>query len=140
MDRIVPVEGYIKETGTEKGRGVFAGRNFCKGEIIEIAPVIVMRRPFKSVPPVLQMVVFNWGVLAKLPRPASAVVLGYGSMYNHANPANMRYFANPEDETMHYVAVTDVAKDEELTVNYNAGDSEVSVADVWFKRRNIEPI
>ncbi len=89
MERIKSVEAYIKEAGTEKGRGVFAGRDFKKGELIEVAPVIVMYRPFAQVPPVLQTVVFNWTSLANLPQPAAAVVLGFGSMYNHANPANM---------------------------------------------------
>lgn len=141
MEIIKPVEAYIKETGTGKGRGVFAGRDFKKGELIEVAPIIVMYRPFAQVPPVLQTVIFNWTSLANLPQPASAVVLGFGSMYNHANPANMVYKANLEDTTIHYIAVTDVSKDEELTVNYNAGGgSEVSETDDWFKKRNIKPI
>ncbi len=141
MERIKPAEVYIKETGTEKGRGAFAERDFRKGEVIEVAPVIVMYRPFAKVPPVLQTFVFNWASLANLSQTAFAVVLGFGSMYNHANPANMSYAAKRDDKTIHYIAVTDIAKDEELTVNYNSGGgSEVSDSDDWFRKLNIKLI
>lgn len=141
MEVIKPAEAYIKETGTAKGRGVFAARDFKKDEVVEVVPVIVMYRPFVKVPPVLQTIVFNWTALAKLAQPASAVALGFGSMYNHANPANMVYHANLEDKTIHYIAITDIAKDGELTINYNSGGgSAVSDSDDWFKKRGIEPI
>lgn len=141
MEIIQSVEAYIKDTGTAKGRGVFAGKDFKKGEVVEVAPVIIMYRPFETVPPVLKMVVFNWTALAGYPNPASAVALGYGSIYNHDNPANMIFKADPQTKTIHYIAVTDVAKDEELTINYNSGGgSAVSESDDWFKRRGVTPI
>jgi hypothetical protein len=138
---IKPVEAYIKETGTAKGRGVFAAREFKKGEVVEVAPVIVMHRPFEVVPPVLKTVVFNWTNLAGFPQPAFAIALGYGSMYNHDNPANMIYKADSEAKTIHYIAVTDITKDEELTINYNSGGgSAVSDSDDWFQKRGITPV
>ena len=35
---------YVKHTGTPRGRGVYASRSFLKGEVVEIAPVIVFRK------------------------------------------------------------------------------------------------
>ena len=67
--------------------------------------------------------------------------LGYGSLYNHDNPANLRYEAVPDCNIIQYIAVRNIKKDEELTINYNAGGgSHVSEQDTWFKQHNITPI
>jgi len=141
MDIIKPAAAYIQDTATAKGRGVFAARDFRKDELVEVAPVIVMYRPYPTVPPVLKKVVFNWTALTGLTVPASAVVLGFGSMYNHANPANMMYRADLDDQTIHFIAVRDIAEHEELTINYNAnGGLATSYSDDWFERNKITPI
>jgi hypothetical protein len=35
----------------------------------------------------------NWEVLANQPPPAHGLALGYGSLYNHSDHANLRYQA-----------------------------------------------
>jgi hypothetical protein len=35
-----PPSVYVKDTGTAKGRGVFALRDFTAGEVIELCPVV----------------------------------------------------------------------------------------------------
>ncbi len=141
MKRISPPEAYVQDTGTEKGRGVFASRDFNQGELIEAAPVLVLLKPFQELPPRIQRIVYNWQNLTSGENNSSGLIYGYGSMYNHNNPANMRYEANAEDEVMYYYAARDIQKDEELTVNYNdtqgAPDSK---DDNWFKKHNIKPI
>jgi hypothetical protein len=137
---IYPVEGFIQHTQTEKGRGVFADRNFTEGELIENAPVIILFQPFQKLPEKLKTVVYNWGAITN-GRTCSALALGYGSLYNHNNPANMRYKPDTENETLSYIAVRDIRKGEELTVNYNnTKGGPKSENDDWFKRNNIEPI
>jgi hypothetical protein len=131
---------YIQDTGSEKGRGVYAGRDFQEGELIEAAPVLILFRPFTELPPRIRQIVYNWGELTKGP-PASAAIYGYGSLYNHDNPANIRYKANAEEEVMNYFAARDIVKDEELTVNYNAAQGEpISEKDDWFELHGIQPI
>lgn len=131
---------FVKETGTKKGRGVFSARKFSEGELVEECPVIVLIRPLDRLPPRLQTVVFNWGSLTKT-SASNALVLGFGSMYNHDNPASLRYEASLENESMRYIAVRDIKKNEELTINYNTGGgSHISETDSWFKARNIELI
>lgn len=68
-----------------KGRGVFAQRNFKKGEVIETCPVIVL--PAKEIDSLeltqLYNYYFAWGPDSK----DGAIALGYGSLYNHSyNP------------------------------------------------------
>ncbi len=141
MKRIISPDVYVEDTGTEKGRGVFAKRNFTQDELIEAAPVLVLFKPFQELPLRIRRIVYNWQNLTHGENYSSGLIYGYGSMYNHNNPANMRYEANAEDEVMYYYAARDIQKDEELTVNYNdtqgAPDSE---EDNWFKKQNIKPI
>jgi|SRR5450830_146140 len=140
MNPIYPADIVVKDTGTIKGRGVFALRDFAEGEIVEQCPVIILLRAYDQLPPRIQTMVFNWGNLAKT-NPSYALALGFGSLYNHANPASLRYEAMPDDSTIHYIAVRAIQKDEELTINYNAGGgSHASEDDTWFKQHNIEPI
>lgn len=129
---------YIKDTGTIKGRGAYAARDFHEGDIVEECPVIILIRPIDMLPPRLKTMVFNWGALTKT-SASNALALGFGSMYNHDNPASLRYEAILENESMRYIATRDIKKDEELTINYNAGGgSNVSEKDTWFEGRGIE--
>ena len=140
MNIIHPADIYVKDTGTIEGRGVFALRDFAQGEVIEQCPVIILLRAYEQLPPRIKTMVFNWGNLAKT-TPSYALSLGFGSLYNHANPANLRYEAMPDHNTIHYIAVRAIKKDEELTINYNAGSgSHVSEQDSWFIQHNIAPI
>ncbi len=140
-DIIYPPEAYVQDTGTEKGRGVFAARDYSKGEVIDTCPVVVLYRRFDQLPPKLKTLVYNWGALTAASKPASALVLGFGSLYNHDNPANMCYQADAEELVMRYVAARDITKAEELTVNYNATHGKPdSDDDNWFRRNDIKPI
>lgn len=132
---------YLRNTGTMRGRGVFASREFAKGEQIEICPVVVLRIPSAQLPEALKHYVFDWGYLAEgtESRSVSALALGFGSMYNHDNPANMLYEADAAKELLVLTAARDVAKDEELTVNYNArGGGPEWHDDNWFERHGVE--
>jgi hypothetical protein len=131
---------FIKDTGTPKGKGVFAQIDFASGSIVEASPVILMTMPCALLPPEVQRVVFNWGILTGM-ESITALALGYGSLYNHNNPANMRYEADPTNCTLRFIAVRDIRAGEELTINYNALGGDAAWNDNnWFDYRNIEPI
>ena len=133
-----PPNVYVRDTGTPKGRGVFAARPFGAGELVEVCPVILLRRPYEVLHKELKTIVFHWPV----PEGAAAtqaLALGYGSLYNHANPSNLRYEADSGCFVLRYIAVGDIAPDEELTINYNAGGgAHVSEDEWWFKEKGIE--
>ena len=137
INTIHSADVYIKDTGTVKGRGAFARHDFAEGDIVEQCPIIILLRSFEQLPPRMQTMVFNWGNLANT-TPSHALALGFGSLYNHDNPANMRYQAVPDNEAINYIAVRAIKKDEELTINYNAGGgSHLSDKDTWFERHKI---
>jgi SET domain-containing protein len=133
-----PPSVYVKDTGTPKGRGVFAGRAFGAGEVVEECPVVLIRKPYEGLHKELKTFVFYWEVPGS--RAATqALALGYGSLYNHANPSNMRYEPDGEALLMRFVAVRDIRPDEELTINYNAdGGAAASDEDWWFEEKKIE--
>lgn len=138
--RIVPAHAYIEDTGTRKGRGVFAARAFAVGETVEVCPVVSFVDGFDKLPVELKRVIFNWGYLSGSPGP-QGLALGYGSMYNHSNPANMRYQADLANVSLHFIAVRPIATGEELTVNYNAhGGGAEWHDDTWFEQMGIEPL
>jgi tRNA-specific adenosine deaminase 3 len=56
INTIQSADVYIKDTGTIKGCGAFANRDFAEGEIVEQCPVIILLRPFEQLPPRLKTV------------------------------------------------------------------------------------
>lgn len=130
---------YIKHTGTAKGRGAFATRAHSQGETVEACPVVLFNGAYAAIPDEVRKLLFNWGVLANTEN-RHCLALGYGSLYNHENPANMRYEADAEAGVLRFVAIRDIAADEELTVNYNAvGGGHESAQDTWFSGMGITP-
>src|ERR1051325_1250287 len=94
---------YVKHTGTPKGRGVFAAGHFRAGELVEVCPVILFKKPYEVLHKELKTVVFHWPV----PEGAAArqaLALGYGSLYNHANPSNLRYETDRDSLLLRYIA------------------------------------
>ncbi|HEX6833433.1 MAG TPA: SET domain-containing protein [Rudaea sp.] len=140
--RIDPAPAYVKDTGTARGRGVFAARAIKAGEIVETCPVVVVNKYVSDLPPEIGCIVYGWSYLTtRQVGTLSAIALGYGSLYNHDNPANMRYVADGALQVLRYIAVRDIAPNEELTVNYNAhgGGAEWN-EDKWFEDKQITPI
>lgn len=127
----------IRETGTSKGKGVFALRDFAEGEIVEVAPVLVLKTDFEDLPVLLTTYVFDWTAMTGIPR-AQGFVLGYGSMYNHSNPSSLVYLPDARANLMHYVAARPITAGEELTINYNAGPGiNEWHDDNWFERNDV---
>ncbi len=137
---ITPPSVYVKDTGTPKGRGVFAARGFTAGETVEECPVILLRKPYEVLHKELKTVVFHWPV----PEGAAAtqaLALGYGSLYNHANPSNLRYETDGEALVLRLIAVGRIEVGEELTINYSAdGGAHTADEDWWFEEKGIEQL
>ena len=109
-----------------RARGVFARRTFRSGDVIEIAPVILIPNTQRALirQTVLENYVFDWG------GGCTAVALGYGSLYNHAYDPNAHYCQDIDRKTLEFSAIRGIAEGDEITVNYN-GSSESSLA-MWF--------
>ncbi len=100
-----------------RGRGVVALRAFAQGELVERAPVIALsledrERIHDSL---LARYYFEWGEDDE----GAAIVLGYGSLYNHSFSPNLCYEFHETEFAIEFVALCDIAAGEELAINYN---------------------
>lgn len=104
-----------------KGRGVFARRDFKRGELVESAPVIVI--PDEEVDLIdktaLADYYYKWG------DSHFALVLGYGSLYNFSAAPNLLFKPDLKKKVMIYRAEKAIRKEQELTINY--------LCDLWFR-------
>jgi SET domain-containing protein len=133
-----PPSVYVKDTGTPRGRGVFAGRAFGAGEVVEECPVVLLRKTYEGLHKELKTMVFYWDQ-PEGSASTQALALGYGTLYNHSNPANLRYVTDRDDLLIRLIAVRDIHPDEELTINYNAdGGAAASEDEWWFEEKGIE--
>ncbi len=131
----------IADTGTIKGRGVFAGQAYREGDVVEISPVILIEAEYDDLPRAILERVFDWEARYETEMPLSALALGHGSLFNHADKANMRSEFEVDKDQITFIAVRDIDIGEELTINYNAADGEPEWHDNnWFDCMGINPI
>jgi uncharacterized protein len=113
-----------------KGRGVFTHEAIDTGDVIEIAPVIVMgaqdRMHLDAT--LLHDYIFEWGE----DRTQCAMALGWIPIYNHSATANCEYFMDFEEQAMFLKTVRQVQEGEELTINYNGDYNDTRL--VWFEK------
>ena len=130
--------GYLKQMGPPMGRGVFASRQIEKGEIIEICPIIRINTPFEDLSVEVRNYCFDWSELAQ-ESGVKALALGYGSLYNHANPSNATYRAEAKGDLLVFTAARRIDAEEQITINYNysSGGTDSS-SENWFVSRDIE--
>ena len=100
---------------------VLAKTQFARGEIIEIAPVILVGIEVKGVGR-LKDYVFE----LNKDDGTYGVVLGYGSLYKHSDEPNVQYGYNKSNKQMYFLAGRPIKAQEELTINYGK--------DYWTER------
>lgn len=109
------------------GRGVFATRNFRIGETIEVCPVLPLTpKEFTSISETtLGYYVYTWPGPRQSPKvdpsrySGSAVVFGYGSMYNHSFEPNADWSIDVKKRTMTFNAIKPIKAGDEIFHNYN---------------------
>ena len=105
-----PIQGY----------GVFATKKFLPGDIIEECPLVFLK---KSEPLcALNDMAFGWDENFHI------LALGYGSLYNHAQENNAKYYRDEENQLSIYKAIKVIYPNEEIFIHYGAD---------WFQRRGI---
>lgn len=124
----------IKETNG-KGLGVFATRDIPAGTAIECAPVLVLNMKDTKLigETFLYNYYFNWADSGRY----SAIVLGWGSIYNHSYDPTCRYETDYEDKTFKVITRRAIKKGEEVTINYNYYPEDQSK--LWFDVKDSEP-
>jgi uncharacterized protein len=96
-----------------KGRGVFAGQNIARGELVEICPVVVL--PVSDVRGKLDDYVFCWDENKRL----YAIGLGFASLYNHSRKPNIEIELHPERQEIWFRAIKPVDAGSELVHDYD---------------------
>lgn len=129
--KIYIAKSQVRNTNLPKEtieRGVFAVKNIKKGEIIETCPLVIVPKSDMSnlTESVLVTYFFYFG------KNRLAVVLGFGSLYNHSYEPSAKYKINEKDQTITFSALGNIKKDEEITFNYKLGNSN-STAPLWFE-------
>ncbi|PID15636.1 SET domain-containing protein-lysine N-methyltransferase [Sporosarcina sp. P34] len=110
----------------EFNRGVFATCDIKKGQLLHEAPVI----PYPNEQhqhiekTVLSDYAFEYG------ENHSAVLLGYGMLFNHSYEPNATYDINFDHHTFDFSAYKDIKAGEEILINYN-GDVD-DEEQLWF--------
>lgn len=110
----------------EFDRGVFATCDIKKGTLIHEAPVISYpNEQHKHIEKTLLAdYAFEYGV------NHSAILLGYGMLFNHSYEPNAIYELNFDQHTIDYYAYKDIKAGEEILINYN-GDVD-DKEPLWF--------
>jgi hypothetical protein len=105
------------------GRGVFATRAIARGEVIEACPMLVVDdEQGEALAIGAEGYVFGWG------DGATALALGYGSLYNHSFTPNATTLETPDELVV--TALDDIAADEEIFINYTGTGTDSG--DLWF--------
>jgi uncharacterized protein len=107
------------------GRGVFAGRRYRKGEVIEVCPVVPLTRRGERMSrgTILDRYFFAWNE----PGYVVAIVLGYGMIYNTSPDANCRYSQRWGTRDMVYRAARDIEPGEQILVDYGWKPGEFDI-------------
>ena len=100
------------------GRGVYAARNFRKGEKIETSPVVVVKDSDIREKDRLAHYAFEWG------RNCSAIALGLGSLFNHSEEPNAYWEISKADNTLRFYAQRSIKSGEEICTHYGYDPTE----------------
>jgi SET domain-containing protein len=115
-----------------RGRGIFAARRFEPGETIEVCPVIALSeadaRTLDGTG--LSDYYFGWGKDGM----AAAIVLGYGSLYNHSPSPNAVHQKHEAAGIMSVVAARRIERGEEIFIRYTTGTGG-DTQQMWFEVR-----
>jgi uncharacterized protein len=121
---------YIGTTA-EMGRGVFTTEAIAKGTVIEIAPVIIMSNEDRMHldKTLLHDYIFEWGDNAE----QCCMALGYIPIYNHSYESNCEYQMDYDNGLIQIVTMKEIAKEEELFINYNGTWNNTTP--IWFEAK-----
>lgn len=107
------------------GRGVFALEPIRAGDVVEVAPVMVVAAAEIEAlnRTSLRDHWYGWGEDGD-----AAVGLGHASLYNHSDDPTLEYAAHEVIDALVMTARRDIWPGEELTIDYTGG----GVNELWF--------
>jgi uncharacterized protein len=112
----------------EFNRGVFATCDISKGTLIHQAPVIAY--PNDQHEHIEQTLLADYAFEYGLNH--TAILLGYGMLFNHSYQPNATYEISFENHTFNFYAHTAIKTGEEILINYNGDEEDQEL--LWFDR------
>jgi len=107
-----------------RGRGLVAGAPIRKGELLEIAPVIPLRREDLGA---REKGIFSYPFDWPEPPYAEAIALGLVSLLNHSSAPNADFETDIPSRLIRCFALADIAAGAEITIDYGIP--------LWFEAR-----
>jgi len=132
---VIPLHEFIevKFISETKGKGAFAKKDIEKDTIIDIANVVLI--PNKEYRKIKKTQLYNycyiWEDSKHKPAFKNAITLSVSQFINHSYNPNLRYLYDYKNKAIEYMAIQDIKKGDELTVNYNGLVDDTSP--LWFK-------
>jgi SET domain-containing protein len=126
-----PTKVYIAKSEIfGAGRGVFAKNKIRKDEIIERCPVIEI--PEHDAVRINDSMLVTYMYFFVKNKTRQFITLGFGSIYNHSYEPNATYKPRLRENIIDFIAIKDIPKDEEITVNYSKGNPQ-NKNPLWFE-------
>lgn len=116
-----------------KGRGVFCTATYANGEIIEVCPVVVI--PASDFNAVGHTTLMDYSFYFNKDEKLMSMVMGFGSMYNHAQFPNADFVIDRENRQLVITAREEITAGTEICINY--GGEYGMDYQKWFDDRNI---
>jgi SET domain-containing protein len=123
---------YLKKA-KGKGFGVFCTRAISKEEVIDACPLLVL--PPEDRDRLLASRLVDYLFSYNREEGTIALVLGFGSMYNHATHSNAAYALDEGNTMMIFFALEDIPAGREICINY-VGERGKDGKE-WFEFRKI---
>jgi len=98
------------------GWGVFAKENIKEGEVFEECPVLPLPIQKGESSSLLIDYRFNWPQGTEWEE--QVISWGYGSLYNHSDPANAYWVSDLDRRTFKFIANRDIIAGEEIFIWY----------------------
>lgn len=122
----------IKKISEKKGRGLIAKKLIKKDTIVGICPVLLL--PNSDWEQIQDTVIYDYCYTWDDPKYngefMNVLALGIMQMMNHSYNPNVRYEYDYDENIISFIAIKDIPKGIELTVNYNGNVEDKSP--VWF--------
>lgn len=126
---------YVSKSKIIKaGRGIFARVDIHRGETIERCPIIEI--PEHDSSNINKSILVTYIYYLGKNKERLMIALGFGSIYNHSPQPNAKYKEKYKDKTIDFIAINEIKRDEEITVNYSQGNQK-DKSSLWF---NVDPI
>lgn len=127
MINIIEIKASPLSDG-EFNRGVFATEDIPKGRLIHEAPVL----PYPNEEHVHIEKTFLADYVFEYGKNHTALLLGYGMLFNHSYTPNCDYQINFDKHVFEFYAYKDIKAGEEILINYN-GDVDDDEP-LWFNK------